>query len=184
MPESPDITSCELMELERAFDEVARSDASRLRERAERLRALDELLSTDPVLSFQGRAAEWIFDDLKEAWICGCFIAVILLSDALARQQLAGQLRLLPGDPSLPEGSLSLDRLASIAAEFDLVSIDLQAELMELHDRAEPYTSTDLQHYSPLAERHLTDAGIATADDNPLATDAWKALTCVVSLLR
>lgn len=105
--ESPDA-----VEPSEAIEAVAQADSNELADRASRLVELTGGLG-DEIAGFSGQGAAWLFEDVKATWIYGYFTATVLSSHAFCRQQLAGILRLLPDDPSLPQSMTSLGRCSA-----------------------------------------------------------------------
>jgi hypothetical protein len=148
----------------------------------ERLIELTELLPTGGMIGFSGRASQWLFEDIKATWLYGCFTSTVLTAHAFCSLQIAGWLRLLPDDPRLPDEPDSLEHLAAIATEAGVVDVDLQARLVDLHDRYRAYTAAHLHLHQGRLERHVVEAE-AIGDDDPLLTDAHQALSTAVSLV-
>ena len=170
------------LELTEARRQIAIVDARDSAERAARLVELSDLLqSTD--IAFSGQAAVWLFEDVKATWIYGCFAATVLASHALCVQQLAGSLRLLADDPSLPESATSLDALAALAEGRSLIDLNPRAHLVTLHEIAQLYTVAELDEYHLKAERRAIEA-VRFADEHVLLTDARLALHCSVAVAR
>lgn len=101
-----------------AVTQVDRRDNA---DRAARLVELDSLLPDDS--SASAGAAEWLFDDVKATWIYGYLAATIVAGYAFCLQQLAGLLRMLPDDPELPEEATSLEQLAAMAEDRQLIHL-------------------------------------------------------------
>ena len=96
--------------------------------------------------------------------------------------QIAGWIRLLTHDPGLPDEAESLERLAAIAVEAGVLEVDLQARLLDMHDRYRAYTAAHLHEHEARLERHLLDAEVLS-NGHPLLVDARHALTTAVRLL-
>ena len=160
-------------ELVRRVDEADRVG------RAQRLSQLTDLLGSAAYEGFTGDAARWLFEDIKSTWIFGCFPSTIIAATAFCKIQLAGQLRMLPGDPALPGEPQSLEELAALAARFRIISTDSQALLVELHDRALAYEPGSLEEYNPMLERHMVEAQ-GLADGHPLIADGLIAVRAAI----
>lgn len=165
-----------------AMEAVAQADSSELADRASRLVELTERLEND-IVGFSGQGAEWLFEDVKATWIYGYFTATVLASHAFCIQQLAGILRLLPDDPSLPQSTTSLEALAALAAERGSIDLGLRAWLVTLDDITRTYASADLHEYSAVAERRAIEAA-DFGDEHTLLTDARHALECSLAVLH
>ena len=139
-----------------AVEAVAQADSSETAERASRLVELTDRLGED-IVGFSGQGAAWLFEDVKATWIYGYFTATVLVSNAFCLQQLAGLLRLLPDDPSLPESTTSLFALAALAEECGAIDLELRARLVTLDDITHAYASADLHEYRAEAERRASD---------------------------
>jgi hypothetical protein len=134
-------------------------------------------------IGFSGQAAEWLFEDVKATWLYGYFTATVLTSHAFCTHQLAGLIRMLPDDPSLPESAGSLEDLAEICERQGVIGIDLRAKLVALHDIASVYLSAGLHEYGAQLEQHVIESELFT-DEQSLATDARAALECSIALLH
>jgi hypothetical protein len=152
------------------------------RDRGERLVQLTDLLPDDGMLGFSGQAAQWLFEDIKATWLYGCFTSTVVTAHAFCLVQLAGWVRLLPDDPGLPDEAQSLEHLAALAVSAGAPDVELQARLVELHDRYRSYTASDLHKHDLRLERHLVEAEAVT-DEHPLLLDARDALTTAVRLV-
>lgn len=161
---------------------IAEVDASDHAGRAERLVELTNLLPEDGMLGFSGQAAQWLFEDVKATWLYGCFTSTVVTAHAFCSLQLAGRIRLLPDDPGLPDEARSLEHLAVLAVEASAIDVDLQARLVDLHDRYRAYTATHLHNHEGRLERHLIEAE-AVSDEHPLLVDARHAITTAVRLV-
>jgi hypothetical protein len=170
------------MDQNEASDLIAEVDASDHQGRTERLVELTELLPSEGMLGFSGQAAQWLFEDIKATWLYGCFTSTVVTAHAFCTQQLAGSIRMLPDDPSLPDEAESLEHLAAIAADRGIVDVDLRALLIELSDRSLSYTATHLHEYDARLERHLVEAE-ALSDAHPLLVDARQAITTAIRLV-
>lgn len=102
---------------------------------------------------------------------------------AFCLQQLAGLLRMLPDDPELPEEATSLEQLAAMAEDRQLIHLSTRARLLSLHDIATGYLVVGLHEYMFQAERREIDAEVFTGEHTLLA-DARTALKCSVDLLH
>jgi hypothetical protein len=150
--------------------------------RSERLVELMRLLPPNGMLGFSGQAAEWLFEDVKATWLYGCFTSTVLTAHAFCLLQIAGLIRMLPDNEALPDEVVSLEDLATIAGDLRVTSVDLQADLVRLHDRHRAYTAANL-HVHPLdLERHLVESAQLT-EEQPLLVDARQALTTAVRLV-
>lgn len=150
--------------------------------RAERLTELMELLPHGGMVGFSGQAAQWLFEDVKATWLYGCFTSTVVTAHAFCLIQVAGEIRLLLDDPSLPTEVNSLEHLTALAVEAGALSIDLQARLIDLDDRHRAYTAVRLHEYEPRLEHHLAEAE-ALGGGHPLLLDARSALTTAARLL-
>lgn len=119
---------------------------------------------------------------MKATWLYGCFTSTVVTAHAFCAQQLAGSIRMLPDDASLPDDADSLEHLAAIAADRGIVDVELRALLVELDDRSLSYTATHLHKHEARLERHLLEAE-ALSDDHPLLVDARQALTTAARLV-
>lgn len=99
------------------------------------------------------------------------------------QQQLAGMLRLLPDDPSLPQSTTSLEVLAALAGERGAIDLGLRARLVTLDDITRAYASADLHEYRAEAERRAIDAA-DFSDEHTLLADARLALECSLAVLH
>ncbi len=170
------------MDPEEAADEVAQVDRRENADRAARLVELDFILPGD-FIGFSGRAAEWLFEDVKATWIYGYFSATIVAGYAFCLQQLAGLLRMFPDDPELPETATSLEQLAAMAENRQLIDVSTRARLLSLHDVAVGYLVVGLHEYTFQAERREIEAEVF-AGEQALLADARSALRCSVNLLH
>lgn len=150
--------------------------------RTERLVELTAFLPRDGMIGFSGHAAQWLFEDVKATWLYGCFTSTVVTAHAFCAQQLAGWIRMLPDEASLPDDAHSLEHLAAIAADRGIVDVELRALLLELNDRSLSYTATHLHRYEARLERHLIEAE-ALSHDDPLLVDARQALLTAVRLV-
>ncbi len=150
--------------------------------RTERLVELTELLPNEGMIGFSGQAPQWLFEDIKATWLYGCFTSTVLTAHAFCSLQIAGWLRLLPDDPGLPDEPESLEHLAAIAVEAGAIDVELQARLLDLHDRYRAYTAAHLHEHEGRLERHVVEAE-AVGSEHPLLTDARHALITAVSLV-
>ena len=152
--------------------------------RVARLLELSEMLPSEGLIGFEGSAGQFLFEDVKATWLYGCFTSTVLTANAFCVQQLAGSIRWLPEDSSLPEQAGSPDELAELAAERGVITVDLQGQLVQLNDRFMYYAGTSL-HEAPLQlERHLLEAEAFGEVDHPLLADARLALTCAIALVH
>jgi len=161
---------------------VAEVDVSDHEGRTERLVELADLVPDEGMIGFSGQAPQWLFEDVKATYLYGCFTSTVLTAHAFCLLQIAGLLRLLPDDPGLPDEAESLESLARIAVEAGVVNIELQARLLDLHDRYRAYTASHLHEYEGRLERHIVEAE-AIGGEHALLTDARHALTTAVSLV-
>jgi hypothetical protein len=150
--------------------------------RSERLVELTGLLPSHETEGFSGQAAQWLFEDVKATWLYGCFTGTILTAHAFCSLQLAGRIRFLPDDPALPDEAESLEHLAALAVTAGVLDVDLQARLLELHDRYRFYTAAGLHEHDVGLERHLVEAEAATGE-HPLLLDARHALATSARLV-
>jgi hypothetical protein len=150
--------------------------------RAERLVELTQLLPQDDMVGFSGQAARWLFEDVKATWLYGSFTGTVLAAHAFCLLQLAGHIRMLQDDPSLPDEAASLEELATLAVERRLISVDLQADLVRIHDRHRAYTAARLHEHPLDLDRHLVESAQVT-DEHPLLLDARHALTTAVRVV-
>jgi len=174
--------SADAVDHSEAMEAVAQADSSELADRASRLVELTERLEND-IVGFSGQGAAWLFEDVKATWIYGYFTATVLASHAFCIQQLAGILRLLPDDPSLPQSTTSLEALAAFAAERGSIDLGLRARLVTLDDVTRTYASADLHEYRAEAERRAIDAA-DFGDEHTLLADARLALECSLAVLH
>lgn len=170
------------MDFDDALTALLDVDARERPGRAARLVELTDLLGEDDV-GFSGEAAHWLFEDVKATWIYGYFVATVLSARALCSQQLAGLLRFLPDDPTLPESADSLELLAALSEERGVIDIDLRARLVTLDDVNRVYGSVGLHEYHGDAERRAMDAERFTTE-HPLLTDARLAVECSIAVLH
>jgi hypothetical protein len=170
---------------------VELSDAARLIEetddderdaRAGRLVELSDLLGSRP-LALHGLAAEWLFEDVKATWLYGYFTGTVLAAYAFCIQQLAGFVRTMPDDPAISDDAVTLEVLAEIAHQHDLIDGDVRARLVRLHDSAFLYLAAGLVSYRRHLERRAEDAE-TFMDEHALLIDARTALECCVGLLE
>ncbi len=89
---------------------------------------------------------------------------------------------MMPDDPSLPEEAQSLEHLAAIAVDAGAIDLDLQARLLNLHDRCRAYTAAHLHEHQLRLERHLVEVE-SVGDEDSLLTDARQAVTTAISLV-
>lgn len=180
----PAITCCEgTMDQNEASELIAGIDRSGHEGRTERLVELTELLPIDGMIGFSGLAPQWLFEDVKATWLYGCFASTVLTAHAFCSLQIAGSLRLLPDDPGLPDESESLEHLAAMAVEARALDVELQARLLDLHDRYRAYAAAHLHEHESRLERHVADAE-ALGGEHPLVADARLALRTAVSLVH
>ena len=133
------------------------------------------------MIGFSGQAAKLLFEDIKASWLYGCFTSTVVTAHAFCLIQVAGGIRLLLDEPSLPAEAISLEHLAALAVRLARSDIDLQARLIDLDDRHRAYTAVHLQEYEPRLEDHLAEAEVG--GDHPLLLDARSALTTAARLL-
>ena len=152
-------------------------------ERSHRLVELTSLRLIARQEGFSGQAAQWLFEDVKATWLYGCFTATVLTAHAFCSLQLAGRIRFLPDDPTLPDEAESLEHLARIAMTAGVLDVDLQARLLELHDRYRFYTAAGLHEHDVGLDRHLVEAAAAVGE-HPLLLDARHALATAVRLIH
>lgn len=150
--------------------------------RTDRLVELTELLPNDGMLGFSGQAAQWLFEDVKATWLYGCFTSTVVTAHAFCSLQLGGLIRLLPDDPDLADEAASLESLAALAVEVGAIDVDLQARLVDLHDRHRAYTATHLHEHEARLERHLSEAE-TMMDEHPLLRDARHSLVTAARLV-
>ncbi len=150
--------------------------------RCERLIELTELLPKHDMFGFSGQAAQWLFEDVKATWLYGCFTSTVLTAHAFCLLQLAGLIRMLPDDPSLPDEPGSLEDLAVLAVDRGVADVDLQADLVRLNDRHRTYTAAGLHEHSLGLERHLAESA-EVSGEHPLLLDAKHAVGTAVRLL-
>jgi hypothetical protein len=170
------------VDLEEAARLVAEDDSLNNEARGERLLELNSLLG-DGLIGFSGLAAEWLFEDVKATWIYGYFAATVLAAHAFCIQQLAGLIRMLPDDPSLPELAQSLDDLAEVAEKRNLIELDLRARLIVLDDAARMYAVASMHEYEGQAERRVLEAERFTSEHSLLG-DAHHGLLCSLAVLH
>lgn len=170
------------MEQQAASRLIADVDERDHADRTERLVELTRLLPDEGMLGFSGQAAEWLFDDIKATWLYGCFVSTVLTAHAFCSLQLGGWIRLLPDNADLPDEAGSLEELSGIALRAGILTVDLQAALIELHDRCRAYTAANLHRHELRLERHLIESEDVTPED-PLLLDARLALTTAVRLV-
>jgi len=170
------------MDLDEASDLVAETDARELNGRATRLVELTDLLGEE-MIGFSGQAAQWLFEDVKATWLYGYFTGTVLNAYAFCMHQLAGLVRMLEDDPSLPETAASLEELAEVCDRRGMIDLDLRASLVALQDSANVYLSVGLHEYGALLERRMIAAALLS-DDHTLLADARAALGCSIALLH
>ena len=147
----------------------------------DRFMELMELLP-DQAVGTSGSAAHWLFEDVKGTWIYGFLSATVVLAAAFCKLQLAEMIRMGPDDPSLTAEPLSLEELARAAAERQVIGVELQAVLTELHDLSLPYLTVNLHRAQMLLDRHMVEAEDA-GDNEPQITDGRRALRAAVAML-
>jgi hypothetical protein len=176
-------TGCELM-IERieAGRSISDVDARDHVERVERLIELSDLLTGDTQVGFSGQAAEWLFEDVKATWIYGCFVGTVLTAHAFSLLQVSGQIRLVSDDPNLAEEAFSLEHLGELAVAAGAIDIELQTQLLRLHDLHRLYTAARLREHLPALEVHL-DESETVSQDPPLLVDARFALMTAARVL-
>lgn len=158
-------------------------DVSDSEGRIARLLKLMEMLPSEGLIGFEGTAGQMLFEDVKATWLYGCFTSTVLTANAFCVQQLAGSIRWLPDDSLLPEQAGTLEELAALATERGVITVDLQGQLVQLHDRFMYYAGTGL-HEAPLQlERHFLEAESFGEVQHPLLADAELALTCAIALI-
>jgi hypothetical protein len=172
------------MDYDEASQQIAAVDESDHEERAERLVELMDLLPTvDELMGFSGQAARWLFEDLKSTWIYASFTSTVLTAHAFCMLQLANSIRLSSEDANLTEEAATLEELATIAVEQGVIDIELQAQLVVLHDRYRTYAAADLRKHLARLEEHLVES--STLGDEPaLLTDARFALNTAIRFIR
>jgi hypothetical protein len=179
----PAITHCEAtMDHDQASALIRERDGADHTERSERLIELTELLPQQGMLGFSGQAAQWLFEDVKATWLYGCFTSTVLTAHAFCLLQLAGLIRMLPDDQSLPDEAASLEDLAELAVELRVIDIDLQADLVRLHDQHRAYTAANLHEHPLDLDLHLVESAQVT-DEHPLVLDARHAIATSVRLV-
>jgi hypothetical protein len=178
-----DTTLCEnVMDQEEASRLIAEADARDHADRSERLLELAALLPDDDIIGFSGEAAPLLFEDVKATGIYACFTSTVLTAHAFCLVQLAGLLRLLPGNPNLPPEATSLEDLAAMAVDTGTIDVELQARLLTLHDLYRSYAGAQLHEDERRFERHRSDAESVTNED-PLLVDARLAVDCAIRLI-
>jgi hypothetical protein len=165
-----------------ASELIAEVDERDHEDRAARLVELTGLLPEEGAIGFSGQAAKWLFDDVKATLLYGCFASTVVTAHAFCSLQLAGLMRLLADDPGLPDEAGSLEQLAAMAISAEAIDVDLQASLIELHERHRDYTAAHLHEHEGRLERHLGEAS-AAMPGHPLLLDARAALTTAIRLL-
>ena len=171
------------MDESEAMKFISDVDEADLGGRARRLRELNQLLPKDGLMAFNGTVAQLVFEDVKATWIYGYFVATVITSYVFCIQQLAGNLRMLSDVSSdVISSNLDLENLGALAKSHSLVTPELHANLVELHDRAQMYLEVSIDEYVPRAERHFSEVDQHT-DGDALLLDARLALTTAVSLL-
>lgn len=150
-------------------------------ERAARLMELSQMLPDDGLIGISGKAAAWLFDDLKATWIYGYLTSTIVTSYVFCSQQLAGLVRLISEEAHLTEHP-TVEELAHVAANQGIIGVDTLAELVGLQDRWTAYAETSLGGYEPRLERHLIESG-ALGGDDPLLEDARRSVAVAIKLL-
>lgn len=161
---------------------ITQVDESDHEGRTERLVELIELLPVEGMIGFSGQAPQWLFEDIKATWLYGCFTSTVLTAHAFCSLQIVGSLRLLLDDQGLPDEPDSLEHLAAIAVEAGAVDVELQARLLDLHDRYRVYTAAHLHRHEGRLERHVVEAE-AIGGEHPLLADARQALSTAISLV-
>lgn len=170
------------MELDRAERLVAEADQTELHDRATRLVELASLLGDHPLL-FHGLAAEWLFEDVKATWLYGYFTSTVLTAYAFCLQQVAGVIRIAAQDDDVVGEAITLETLAEIAEQRELIDLDLRAQLVALHDSAAIYLASDLASYRRPLDRRADDTE-RFSEEHTLLSDARSALTCCVRLVQ
>lgn len=170
------------MELDHAARLIAAADHDERGARAARLVELSDLLGDQP-LALQGLAAEWLFEDVKATWLYGYFTGTVLTAYAFCVQQLAGLVRTISDDPELSDEATTLEMLAEIAEQHDVVDLDVRARLVGLHDSASLYLTSGLSSYRRQLERRVEDTE-SFINEHALLTDARSALQCCVGLIH
>ena len=150
--------------------------------RATRLVEMTDLLG-DETVGFSGKAAGWLFDDVKATWLYGYFTGTVLTAYAFCVQQLAGLVRMVLDDPAVPDEAGTLEELAEVCERNGLIDLELRAHLVTLHDCANVYLSAGLVEYGAQLEQRMADAEFFTGDHS-LLTDARAALECSAALLH
>lgn len=170
------------MDAKDAARAVAEVDEREAPYRAARLVELNAMLPTAEV-GFSGQAAQWLFEDVKATWIYGYFTATVLAAVGFCLQQVAGSIRMLADGTELPTESTSLDQVSALAHGHGLISVDLRAKLLTLHDLGSLYLNVGLHGRLAGVERHIVEAD-RYAGEHALLSDARSALACSVALLH
>jgi hypothetical protein len=151
-------------------------------DRAERLVEFGALRPSEDFICLAGTAGEFLLASIEATWVYGFFPATVLTSHAFCRLQLAGLIRQLPEDADLPQEGGSLEELANIASTRRVIGVDVEAQLVSLHDRASDYAVAGLQEFNRNLDRHIREVEAAT-DNAALQIDARAAIRCVWELL-
>jgi hypothetical protein len=82
----------------------------------------------------------------------------------------------------LAEEAASLEHLGELAVAVDVIDVDLQARLLQLHDLHRLYTAARLREHLPALEAHMAESE-TVSQDPPLLVDARFALTTAARVL-
>ena len=162
------------MDLADATALIEQADNNERDRRAARLVELTGLLGDAPGLSY-GQGAYWLFEDVKATWLYGYFTATVLTAHAFCVQQVSGRLRTLASGADLARTVESLETFAELAQRHGVISLQSRARLVELHDAAKVYLSSDLSTYRRDLELRVQEAE-TYADEHSLVRDARTAL--------
>jgi len=129
-----------------------------------------------------GTAASLLLDDLKAAWIYGIFASTVITAADFCAVQVAGALRLAGVDDerASPDSVEDLLRLAQVEG---VISSELHARLVELHDRAQQYRHSPSWVIDRRLDDHLEECALLGESD-PLRADAKSALLLALDLSR
>lgn len=157
------------MDFQESSRQITERDLAEHERPSLRLAELNDVMPNSEFIGFAGTATELMFEDVKATWIYGYFTSTIITSYAFCLQQLANKMRLV-GDAQGDVGeTLSLDAIVNIAATQGLIGVDLQAELLQLHDRAMPYILANTIEHLLLLDRHFNDA-THVSDEDPASS--------------
>ena len=171
------------MDQEQASLKITEVDSVDHEERINRLVQLMDAMPTSEHIGFAGTGPQLMFEDVKATWIYGAFTSTIITSYVFCMQQLANKIRLFGENVPDHIDTLSLETIANIAADLEIIEVDIQARLIQLNDLSMAYMLTSTVEHRLLLDQHFADA-TQFSNGHPLLADAEHAMLVAISLLE